>query len=49
MPPEMSANYGQGDTRAQPSAALMADFIMPLCGDDKMAGMRLHPRHFFGV
>ena len=45
----MSANYGQGDTRAQPSAALMADFIIPLCEDDKMAGMQSHPRHFFGV
>ena len=28
--------YGQGDTRARPAAALMADFIMLLCEHDKI-------------
>lgn len=29
--------HGQGDTQAQPVAALMANFITPLCGHDKKA------------
>ncbi|WP_303790948.1 hypothetical protein, partial [Anaerotruncus colihominis] len=30
-----------GDTRAQPAAALMANFIMPPCGHDKINAKHL--------
>ncbi|OUP69037.1 hypothetical protein B5F10_09225 [Anaerotruncus colihominis] len=37
--------YGQGDARARPAAALMADFIMPRRGHDKINAWHLFYLH----
>ncbi|MCQ4735694.1 hypothetical protein, partial [Anaerotruncus colihominis] len=38
-------SYGQGDTRAQPASALMADYTMPRRGHGIITAERLLYRH----